>query len=138
MPLVEPIRIENLRELQAAMRRASEGSQKQLRVVFNAAAETVAGGARRRVPSRTGRARASLKAMSGQREGKAVGGGGKAPYYGWLDFGGRVGRRRSVERRFVEGGRYLYPSYVANRRSILESLAEAIAAVARDAGLDVT
>lgn len=139
MPLVEPVRIEGLRDLQAAMRRASEGSQKQLRVVFNEAAETVVGGARRRVPrGPSGAARASLKPMSGQREAKTVGGGRKAPYYPWLDFGGRVGRDRSVSRRFIEGGRYLYPSWSANRRSVLDALAEGVARAARDAGLEVT
>ena len=139
MPLVEPIRIEGLRDLQKAMRQASEGSQKQLRVVFNEAAETVAGGARSRVPrGPSGAARASLKPMSGQREAKVVAGGKKAPYYPWLDFGGRVGRNRSVERRFIDGGRYLYPSWSANRKSILVALAESVARVARDAGLEVT
>lgn len=139
--LVEPIRIENLRELQKAMRTASEGSQKQLRVVFNQAAETIVGGAQRRVPrGPSGKARASLKAMSGQREGKAVGGGSKALYYPWLDFGGQPGGAigNRSRRRFVEGGRYLYPSWAANRKSILGALAGSIAEVARDAGLEVT
>lgn len=137
--LVAPIKIENLRELQKAMRDASEGSQKKLRLVFNEAAETVIGGARRRVPrGPSGAARASLSAKSGQREAKVVGGSRKAPYYPWLDFGGRVGRDKSVSRRFVQGGRYIYPSYAANRKSILEALAVSISELARESGLEVS
>lgn len=141
MALVEPIRINNLRELQKALKQADGESQKQLRVVFNQAADVVIGGARHRVPrGPSGAARASLKARSGQREAKAVGGGTKAPYYPWLDFGGQPGGAigNRSRRRFVEGGRYLYPSWSANRKTILDALAESLTRVARDAGLQVT
>lgn len=136
--LIRPIEIENLRDLQAALRDMDGESHKKLRGVFNAAAETVAGGARRRVPVETGRARATLKPLSQQRLAKVVGGSTRAAYYPWLDFGGRVGRSRSVERKFVEGGRYLYPSWAANRKGVLEHLADAIGELATDAGLTVT
>ena len=137
--LIRPIEIQNLRELQAALRQADGESQKQIRVVFNAAADIVVDDARRLVPrGPSGAAGASLKALSGQREGKAVGGSKKAPHYGWLEFGGKVGRKRSIERRFIQGGRYLYPSYAKNRERILEEMAEGLAQVARNAGLEVT
>lgn len=145
MPLVEPIKIENLRELQSALKQLDGESQKQIRVVFNEAAEIIVEGARRLVPrGPSGDARASLKAMSGQREAKVVGGGRKAPYYPWLDFGGRVGRGRtglntgSVHRKFIESGRYIYPTLSRNRQEILETMAEGLARAARDAGLEVT
>jgi hypothetical protein len=139
MALVEPIRIDNLRELQQALRTAQEGSQKKLRVVFNSAAETVAGGAARRVPRDSGKARASIKPKSEQRVARVIGGGPKAPYYPWLDFGGRIDRGgHPMTRKFIEGGRYLYPSWTANRKGILEGLADAISDLAVESGLEVT
>lgn len=142
--LVRPIEIEHLRELQAALKAADGESQKQIRVVFNQAADVVAGGARRRLPVRSGRARGSIKPLSQQRLAKVVAGSGRVPYYGFLDFGNAPGRGRGVgrgdthPRRFVPGGRYLYPSWDANRRSILDAMAAGIVAVAETAGLRVT
>ena len=31
-------------------------------------------------------------------------------YYGFADFGGRVGEGRRIYRKYIKGGRYLYPS----------------------------
>lgn len=33
------------------------------------------------------------------------------PYVGWLDFGGRVGRRHANHRLWLTGGRYMFRSY---------------------------
>jgi hypothetical protein len=138
VPAVDPIKIKGVREFQAALKAMDGESQKQLRVVFNSVAETIAAGARRRVPTRTGRAKASIKVASGQREAKIKGGGGKAGYYPWLDFGGRTGRKKSVRRPFVERGRYLYPTYDASRPQIQAALEKALADLARTAGLEVS
>lgn len=142
--LIKPIEIQHLRDLQRALKDGGEGAQKKLRVVFNEAAETVIGGARSRVPrGDTGKARASLKPRSGQREAMVVGGGNKAPYFGFLEFGNKVhgghgvGRGDSVPRKFVQGGRYIYPSWAANRKSILVGLADALTELARESGLEV-
>lgn len=142
---VKPIEIQGLRDLQRALKQMDGESQKLLRVVLNSAAETVIGGARRRVPrGPSGNARASLKPRSGQREAIVVGGGRKAPYYGFLEFGNKVraghgvGRGDSVPRKFVPGGRYMYPSWAANRKSILAALADSISDLARNSGLEVS
>lgn len=126
-----------LKEFQRALKQMDGESQKQLRAVLNTAAETVARGASRRVPRRTGRAAASLRAQSSQREARAVGGSRKAPYYGWLDFGGRIGRDKSQRRPFVVGGRYLYPAFAANRDPIYRALQTGLADLAARAGLEV-
>lgn len=142
--LIKPIEIEGLRDLQRALKQMDGESQKKLRVVLNSAAETVVGGAQRRVPTRTGKARGSIKPRSGQREAVVVGGGRKAPYYGFLDFGNKVrggrgvGRGDTVPRKFVEGGRYIYPSWAANRKSVLAALADAITELAVESGLGVS
>lgn len=138
MNTVEPIKVAGLKDFQRALKQMDGESQKQLRVVLNQSATTVAQGAARRVPRRTGKAAASLRAMSSQREARVMGGSKKVPYYGWLDFGGRIGRDKSQRRPFVAGGRYMYPTFSANRDSIYKSLAAGLAKLARDAGLEVT
>lgn len=137
MSAVDPIKVKGLVEFQRALKQMDGESQKQLRVVLNSVAETVAAGAARRVPVRTGRARASLRAQSSQREARVSGGSKKAPYYGWLDFGGRIGRNKSVRRPFVQSGRYIYPTMNANRDGITTALEAGLNALARDAGLVV-
>jgi hypothetical protein len=135
---IDPIRIHGLREFQQALRQMDGESQKQLRVALNTAAGLVVTGASRRVPVRTGAARASLRTQSSQREARVAGGSRKAPYYGWLDFGGRIGRDKATRRPFVRSGRYIYPAYAANRQGVERALNVALVDLARMAGLQVT
>lgn len=134
---IDPIKVKGLIEFQRALKEMEDDAQKQLRVVFNSVAESVAGGARRRVPSRRGKARGSVKVASSQREAVVKAGGARVPWYPWLDFGGRVGINKSVSRPFVTGGRYLYPAYDANRASIGPALEKALEQLVRDSGLEV-
>jgi hypothetical protein len=138
MTVPAPIKITGLREFQRALKQMDGETQKQLRVVLNETADTIAKAAARRVPTRTGRAKASLRAMSSQREARVMGGSRKAPYYGWLDFGGHTGKNRSVRRPFVPGGRYMYPAFAANRDPIYAALQKSLADLARNAGLGVS
>lgn len=135
MSFKDPIRVEGLRELQAALKRIDGESQKQLRVALNNAAEGIASDARRRVPTRTGKARASIRATSSQRESRVSGGKKAVPYYSWLDYGGKTGIGKSVVRPFKKAGRYLYPAYHDQRDEMLASLTREIVAVAHAAGL---
>jgi hypothetical protein len=135
---IDPIKVDGLRDLQRALKQIDGESQKQLRVVLNSISATVAAGAARRVPVRTGRARASVRASSSQREARVTAGSKKVSYYGWLDFGGRIGRDKSNRRPFVKGGRYLYPAYAANRDSVHKALQKSLTDLAREAGLQVT
>jgi hypothetical protein len=136
-PVIEPVRIEGIRELQRALKAMDGESQKALRVVFNSAAELVAEGAQRKVPRRSGRARASIRVGSSQREARVKAGNArKAPYYPWLDFGGAVGKGRSVVRPFAKSGRYIYPSYSERRDEILAKLHDELVAMVRGVGWD--
>lgn len=135
---MDPLKISGLREFQAALKSMDGESQKKLRLVLNQAAEIVATGARRRMPSRTGRARASVKASSSQREARVKGGGAKAPYYPWLDFGGAVGREKSVKRRYYPDGRFIFPAYSAQQDNIAKLLEARLVELAKESGLDVT
>lgn len=136
MATVAPIKITGLRDLQAALKELDGESQKLLRTTLNEVAEGVAAGARRRVPVKTGKARASVKAASSQREARVKGGGAKASYYPWLEFGGKVGRKHSVRRPYVAGGRYIYATYAANRDGIMKGLDTAVGRLIDQTGLD--
>lgn len=130
-------KVEGLREFQAALRAVEDGLQKELRGALNSAAEVVATEARRKVPRRSGRAAASVKAQSSQREAKVIGGSKKAAYYPWLDFGGRIGRDRATRRPYVQGGRYLFPAFASTRNEVLTALGEAIEDLVRRSGLEI-
>jgi hypothetical protein len=132
------IEVRGLRELQAALRRIDGQSQKELRVVLNEAAKVVSELAAQRMPRRSGRAAASLKARSGQREAAVQGGSARVPYYAWLDFGGSVGRKGSVHRPFLRDGRYMYPAYRDRKATVQEKMEEGLAALVRKSGLEVS
>lgn len=118
-----------------AIRRAGRDLPKALETFLVMAARMTAADAEGLVPrGPSGAARRSLRA-----EGPRVtGGGSQAPYFGWLEFGGRTGINRSVERRFVRGGRYVWPAFDANRRKLIGLLEDDVAAAVRAAGLDVS
>lgn len=138
MSTFEPMKIAGLREFQASLKEADGESQKKLRLVLNEAAEIVATGARRRAPVRSGRGRASIKASSSQREARVKEGGAKAAYMPFIDFGGSVGRNKSVKRRYYPEGRLIYPAYGAQRDNIERLLEKRLVELAEDSGLDVS
>lgn len=55
--------------------------------------------------SRTGRAMRSIQVTR-----STISAGTGIEYYGFFDFGGRVGRNRSIVRKYIRGGRYLFPA----------------------------
>jgi hypothetical protein len=133
------IKIDGLKEFQRALRDMDRDLPKQLRVILNDAVGLVLDWARPRVPSRTGRARGSLKARSSQREARAAIGGRKAPYMPWLDFGGE-GRAagRPAARPFIRKGRYLYAGLDAKRDDVTEVMSRGMTVLAESAGLEST
>lgn len=135
--MADPIRIEGLREFQRALKRLDAEAPKALRIAFNAAGDLVVQVARPQIPTKSGHAKMSVKARSTQTAVRVVGGGNKAPYYPWLDFGGRVGRHRSVSRPFLADGRYIYAAYYLHRDDVQESTVQALTDAALAAGLAV-
>lgn len=133
--MAEVLRIEGLREFQAKLKAADGQTQKRLRLVLNSAADLIVTGARPLVPVRTGKAANSLKAQSSQRLARVKAGGAKVPYYGWLDFGGSVGRQNSIHRPFLKDGRYIYPTYDANRPQILNIIEDGLSEIITGAKL---
>jgi hypothetical protein len=136
--MTEPIHIEGLREFQRGLKAIDKDLATVLRVAFNDAADIVVADARPRVPSRTGRAKGTVKARSTQTAARVVGGGNRAPYYPWLDFGGRL--PRGASRPFLKEGRYIYNAYFRARDSgrFQDALQDGLVDVARKAGIEVT
>lgn len=123
------IKIDGLMELQAHLKAAQDGSQKELRLLLNEVAEVVAVEARRRAPARTGKLRDSIRALSQQRYAIVAGGSKRVPYFGFIDYGnvtrggrGKVGPGDSQERAFIPRGRLLYASFDARRVQVQDML----------------
>lgn len=135
---IDPIRIDGLAAFTRDLRKMDAELPKQLRIKFNEAAELVAIWVRTRVPRRTGAARRSVKPRSTRTAVRLTAGGPRAPYFPWLDFGGRVGRNRSVSRRFISDGRYLYPGYRTNRTRVRTLITGALAEAGKATGIEVT
>jgi hypothetical protein len=133
----EAVRVEGLKEFVRGLKQIDRGLAKAVRLAFNDAADVIVSDARGRVPSRSGRAKGSVKAKSTQTKARISGGGNRAPYYPWLDFGGRVGRRNSVKRPFLKDGRYIYAAYNQHKGEFVETMAKNLADVARQAGIDM-
>ena len=134
----DPIKIEGLSQFRRNLKNLDNDLPKALRVALNEAVDIVVDDARPRIPSRSGKARRSVRAAStvGAKV-RIKGGGRRAPYYPWLDFGGRVGRAKSVRRPFLKEGRYIYRSFFDNRDRVYRALENAIIETARKAGVEV-
>jgi len=131
------LQVVGLNEFRKGLRDLDRSLPKTVRLALNHAADVLIGAVRPRVPRRTGRAAASLKAQSTQTVARVSVGGRQAPYYSWLDFGGRVGRRHSVKRPYITGGRYIYPTLASHGDKIRAEMLKALEAVARSAGVGV-
>jgi hypothetical protein len=113
-----------LKEFRASLKAVDRDLPKAMRLALNDAANVIVDDSKPRVPHRSGRAAGTIKARSTQTKARVAGGGNRAPYYPWLDFGGAVGKRSSVRRPFLKNGRYIYDAYFRNRdrfRTVLEN-----------------
>lgn len=104
------IRVEGVRELRKALNDIDAALAKELTTGLAEIAAVVADKARTRMPFLTGTAAGAVKVRKKSAAAAISIGGQKAPYGAWLDFGGRVGRNKSVSRPVIRGGRYVYPS----------------------------
>lgn len=131
------LKVVGLNEFRKGLRGMDRGLPKSMRLALNDVANVLIDAVRPKIPRRTGRAAASLKAASSQSAAKITVGGAKAPYYPWLDFGGRVGRRKSVVRPFLKEGRYIYPTLADKRGDIEAAMLKALAQLAETNGIEV-
>jgi hypothetical protein len=131
------IKVVGLNEFRKGLRQLDRTLPKGVRLALNDAANVLVDATRPTIPHRTGSAAASLRAQSTQTTARVAVGGPKAPYYPWLDFGGRVGRARSVVRPFYKEGRYLFPTLKKKRNEIQAAMLNALAELARESGIEV-
>ncbi|GLI00305.1 HK97 gp10 family phage protein [Phytohabitans aurantiacus] len=136
--MAEPIKIEGLAEFQRNLRKLDSDLPKALRIAFNDATGLVIDYARPRVPRRSGRAAGTIKAKSTRTEARVSGGGRRAPYYPWLDFGGKGPGNRPAQRPFYKEGRFLWKALVVKRDALQSALEGALIGVAEQAGFEVT
>jgi hypothetical protein len=135
--VIEPIRIEGLAQFARSLKKLDSEAPKGLRLAHNAAANLVVDGARAKMPSLTGRARAAVKARSTRTATRVSAGSNRAPYVPWLDYGGEGRRRgRPPKREFRKGGRYVYPTYYERRDDVQAQLERGLSQVIAAAGLD--
>lgn len=137
MATIEPVKITGLSEFTRNLKKINADLPKVLRLAHNEAGQLIVDYARPRVPNKTGRAAGTIKTRSTRTETRVQGGSKRVPWYAWLDFGGRVGRSRSVHRPFIKQGRYLYPALGANYDKFVAVLEEKLIEVARQAGVEV-
>lgn len=149
------VQITGLRETRAAFRLMGGTINDDLRVMLKEAADIVVMDARSQVPSRSGKAAASIRSVAGGNTIWVKGGGAAVPYYGWLEFGGTLpGKRprsrkalmwsgaehpsmfaRGGKRAKMEDGRYIYPALKRNEPAVEEAAALAVDIAKRKAGL---
>ena len=135
--MADAIRIDGLATFNRNLRKLDSDLPKVIRVALNEATDIIVGYAKPKVPRESGRAQASVKARSTRTKARVQGGGNRAPYYPWLDFGGRVGKNRSVRRAFLKEGRYIYAAYFDHGDEFGEALTRSLVDVVRQAGFEV-
>lgn len=136
--MTEPIRVEGLAEWNRALRRLNADAPKALRIAHNKAAVLVVNAAKPRVPigpGKGGHAKDTIRVASTRTATRVRAGSARSPYYPWLDFGGSVGRKRSVRRPFIKEGRYIFAAYNDNKPEIADVLKRELEAVINSAGL---
>lgn len=126
------ITITGLKQLEERLRAIADDLPDELVKIGNEAAEQVVTIAKGRVPRLRGNARRSLQADSTATEARVQGGGFRAPYYGWLEFGGRVGPGGNVDRPYIRQGRYVFPAFESQRGKIEDDMRSRLAKLVGD------
>lgn len=135
----DAIKIDGLKKFSKDLKKLDSDLPKMLRLALNEVADVIVDDAKPDVPHRSGKAARSVKAKSTRTAVRVAGGGSRAPYYPWLDFGGRVGRKKSVKRPFKKKGRYIYAAYFRARDSgeLTDTAEKALLKVVQAAGIEV-
>lgn len=135
--MADAIKVDGLAQFVRGLKKIDADLPKALRVGFNDAAQIVVDYAQARIPVRSGRARDSIKVRSTATTVRVATGGTKAPYEPWLDFGGAVGKQRSVTRPFLKNGRYVYQALYTKEAEIRTAVEKALLDVCAAAGIEV-
>lgn len=137
------------------MRTVDKALLPELREGMKDAADIVVADIVSKVPSNTGRARASVRSVSSGNTIYVKAGGARVPYFGWLDFGGKLpdkrprnakalswagashpsARAEGATRAKLGDGRYVYPAIRRKTPQVIEAAALAFDQAAQRAGL---
>lgn len=145
------VHIEGLDELRKSLKQYGDHAPKELKAELKTAGGRVVSDAQRRLgasigknlkrPARsTGRAVASLRVLSNNKGVFIAGGKARVPYYGWLDFGGKLGpkgsrRNTQTQRPFMRSGRAIYPAINENQEHLRSAAEQAMGHARTKAGL---
>lgn len=136
------VEVQGIKELQRSLKQIDRELPKELAAGLAEASQIVVTAMGPKIPQRSGDAARSVKVKKDQRSASIAVGGSKAPYYPWLDFGGRVGRGRtgkgtgSAYRPVLKEGRYLYPSLREKRPEVNAKVDEVLGKMAEKAGFE--
>ncbi len=131
------IKISGLSEFVANLGKVDAAMQGMVKGVLDQVANEIIGIAKPKIPRRSGKARASLRPRSTPTDVRIQEGSKEAPYVPWLDFGGRVGRKRSVRRPFLKDGRYVYKAYLDNKDQLAVTMQAALTKLVESSGIEV-
>jgi hypothetical protein len=130
----QTIRVRGIEEWRANLARLMSGLSDMADDVARESAQGVKRRARALTPvgpGLNGHARSSINVR-----GATVRGGSRTyPYFGWLDFGGRVGINRSVHRPYLRSGRIMFVAYRGERPLVEARMNRSLTSAARRAGL---
>lgn len=127
------IRVWGVREWRARLERLDSELGDVARDVAKESAQNV--GRRARALTPIGPGPRHVRSTINVRDAVVRGGDRAHPYFGWLDFGGRVGINRSVSRPYMRSGRIMFVAYRAERPFVQIRMNRALRAAIRKAGL---
>ena len=155
------VNITGLKELRRALNKVDKSIAAELREGLKDSVNIISADVRARIPKDTGRAAASVRAVSRGNTIYLVGGKASVPYFGWLDFGGKLPDKqpntkkalawaglvngkgmpkgvlssKGAQRTVLKSGRYIYPAIERNMPKVIDAAGDAFDASARKAGL---
>lgn len=133
------VSVQGLTQFRKAIKQLSPELAKEFRRDMKDVAVIVARAAAPNVPVVTGMAASSVQASTSGSTVQVRAGGAKAPYFGWLEFGGVLhpvgGRHNTITRAKVRRGRTLMPAVDAHHAELIAAAEKAIRNAARKAGL---
>lgn len=113
------LEVHGLAELKRDLKRLGhEDVPKRFKAANKSAADVVAQAAAAKAPSRTGKLRASIRALGQAKQGLVKMGKASLPYAGWIEFGGNI-KYGTIKRTFIKQGRYLFPTLQAKQEQVL-------------------
>lgn len=134
------LKITGATEFRSKIKRVRDGLPKTMHDALNDAKDLFLSDVQPRIPRRTGRAAASLHVKVDLDRLHIEAGGSRAPYFGWLDFGGnRRGRGGGIARRpYRASGRYVLFYLQRDLPKVVDTVQDAVLESARHAGLQVS